>query len=131
MRRPERGATFLLAHVTDPHFRGWFAGPGPADFIGKRAVGALNLAVNRGRKHKMQLLEALRLDLRAQAPDHLALTGDLSNMSLPASGGPRWRGSTAAASPPASDQRDPREPRRVRRGGGRRRARSSGCSPPT
>jgi 3',5'-cyclic AMP phosphodiesterase CpdA len=69
--------------VTDPHFRGSLAGVGPADFANKRVVGALNLVVNRTRKHKMQLLEAMRLDMRAQAPDHLALTGDLSNVSLP------------------------------------------------
>ena len=83
MRRPDRGGMFLLAHVTDPHFRGSLAGVSPMDFIGKRALGGLNLIVNRTRKHKMQLLEALRLDMRAQAPDHLALTGDLSNVSLP------------------------------------------------
>jgi 3',5'-cyclic AMP phosphodiesterase CpdA len=81
---------FRLAHVTDPHFRG-FRGIGPGDFAGKRAVGLLNLAVNRVRKHKMQLLEALREDLRAQAPDHLALTGDLSNVALEG----EWRAALA------------------------------------
>jgi 3',5'-cyclic AMP phosphodiesterase CpdA len=90
MRRPDRGATFLLAHVTDPHFRG-FAGASPADFINKRAIGALNLVVNRTRKHKMDLLEGLRQDMRAQSPDHLALTGDLSNVSLPG----EWRAALA------------------------------------
>ena len=55
--------------------------------MGKRAVGAVNLVVNRTRKHKMELLEALREDLRAQAVDHLALTGDLSNISIEA----EWR----------------------------------------
>jgi 3',5'-cyclic AMP phosphodiesterase CpdA len=74
---------FRLAHVTDPHFRG-FAGVGLSDFVGKRAVGALNLVVNRTRKHKMALLEALREDLRAQAVDHVALTGDLANISIEA-----------------------------------------------
>jgi 3',5'-cyclic AMP phosphodiesterase CpdA len=83
MRHPDRGGMFLLAHVTDPHFRGSFAGVSPMDFIGKRALGGLNLVVNRRRHHKMELLEALRLDMRAQTPDHLALTGDLSNVSLP------------------------------------------------
>jgi 3',5'-cyclic AMP phosphodiesterase CpdA len=82
---------FLLAHVTDPHFRGSLAGVGPADFIGKRVLGTLNLVVNRRRKHKMELLEALRLDMRAQSPDHLALTGDLSNISLPG----EWRAALA------------------------------------
>ena len=90
MRRPDRGGTFLLAHVTDPHFRG-FAGAGPTDFLNKRALGTLNLIVNRTRKHKMQLLEALRLDVRAQAPDHLALTGDFANVSLPG----EWRAALA------------------------------------
>ena len=77
---------FRLAHVTDPHFRGQtpFAGAALHDFAGKRAVGAINLVVNRTRKHKMELLEALREDLRAQAVDHVALTGDLSNISIEA-----------------------------------------------
>jgi 3',5'-cyclic AMP phosphodiesterase CpdA len=72
---------FRLGHVTDPHFRG-FSGVGLGDLVGKRAVGAVNLVVNRTRKHKMRLLEALREDVRAQAVDHLALTGDLSNISI-------------------------------------------------
>jgi 3',5'-cyclic AMP phosphodiesterase CpdA len=72
--------------VTDPHFRS-FDGAKVGQFIGKRAVGALNLLVYRRRKHKMDLLAALNADLRAQAPDHVALTGDLSNVSLEA----EWR----------------------------------------
>ncbi len=74
---------FRLAHVTDPHFRG-FAGVSWSDFVGKRVVGAFNLVLTRTRKHKMELLETLREDLRAQAVDHLALTGDLSNISIEA-----------------------------------------------
>jgi 3',5'-cyclic AMP phosphodiesterase CpdA len=72
---------FRLAHVTDPHFRG-FEGLGVGALVGKRALGAVNLVVNRTRKHKMALLEALGEDLRAQAVDHVALTGDLSNISI-------------------------------------------------
>jgi 3',5'-cyclic AMP phosphodiesterase CpdA len=74
---------FRLAHVTDPHFRG-FAGLSWSDFVGKRVVGAFNLVVNRTRKHKMELLERLREDLRAQPFDHVALTGDLANISIEA-----------------------------------------------
>jgi 3',5'-cyclic AMP phosphodiesterase CpdA len=77
---------YRLAHVTDPHFRS-FEGAHLGDFVGKRAVGALNLLVYRRRRHKMALLTALGDDLRAQAPDHVALTGDLSNVSLDA----EWR----------------------------------------
>lgn len=77
---------FRLAHVTDPHFQS-FDGARMGDFLGKRAVGALNLVVNRRRHHKMDLLDALGADVRQQRPDHLALTGDLSNVSLDA----EWR----------------------------------------
>jgi 3',5'-cyclic AMP phosphodiesterase CpdA len=81
---------FRLAHVTDPHFRG-LAGLGPRALVSKQSVGLLNLVMNRLRKHKMGLLERLRLDVRAQAPDHLALTGDLSNVSLEG----EWRAALA------------------------------------
>jgi 3',5'-cyclic AMP phosphodiesterase CpdA len=84
---------FRLAHVTDPHFRGprGFPGARPGELFGKRAVGYLNLKVNRVRKHKMDLLEDMRVDVRAQAPDHLALTGDLSNIALTS----EWRSALA------------------------------------
>jgi len=72
---------YRLAHVTDPHFRG-YAGLSLGALAGKRAIGFLNLAFNRRRHHKLELLAALGEDLRAQAVDHLALTGDLSNISL-------------------------------------------------
>jgi 3',5'-cyclic AMP phosphodiesterase CpdA len=83
---------YRLAHVTDPHFQARdlkdaFKEARLHDFMGKRAVGALNLVVNRRRKFKMELLEALGEDLRRERPDHLALTGDLSNVSLE----PEWR----------------------------------------
>ena len=84
---------FRLAHVTDPHFRGARGGQGvrAGDLFGKRAVGYVNLVVNRVRKHKMDLLEDMRVDLRAQAPDHLAVTGDLSNIAITA----EWRSALA------------------------------------
>jgi 3',5'-cyclic AMP phosphodiesterase CpdA len=76
---------FRLAHVTDPHFRpekAPFAGMTPAAFIGKRALGMLNLVVNRRRKHRMELLADLGADLRERQPNHLAVTGDLGNVAL-------------------------------------------------
>src|SRR3569623_1623139 len=72
---------FRLAHVTDPHFRS-FQGAHLSDILNKRVVGALNIVVNRRRMHKMELLAALGEDLRAQPPDHVALTGDLSFVSI-------------------------------------------------
>jgi 3',5'-cyclic AMP phosphodiesterase CpdA len=72
---------FRLAQVTDPHFRSWAGLLRPHELIGKRAAGMANLVVNRWRKHRMELLAKLREDLRTRAVDHLALTGDLSNIS--------------------------------------------------
>ena len=34
--------------------------------------------------HRREVLDALVADLREQAPDHVAITGDLVNISLPA-----------------------------------------------
>jgi 3',5'-cyclic AMP phosphodiesterase CpdA len=72
---------FRLAHVTDLHVRN-FAGARLRDFLGKRAIGALNLALVRRRKHRMELLAALGEDLRARPHDHLVVSGDLGNVSL-------------------------------------------------
>ena len=72
---------FRLAHITDPHFRG-YDGLSLGALAGKRAIGLVNIALNRRRKHKLELLAALGDDLRAQAVDHLAVTGDLSNISI-------------------------------------------------
>jgi 3',5'-cyclic AMP phosphodiesterase CpdA len=72
---------FRLAHVTDPHFRG-FAGARPWQFLGKRILGTLNIALFRRRKHRMELLADLGHELRGRPFDHLALTGDLGNVSL-------------------------------------------------
>ena len=72
---------FRLAHVTDLHVRN-FAGARVRDFFGKRAIGALNLALVRRRKHRMEMLAALGEDLRTRQYDHLVVSGDLGNLSL-------------------------------------------------
>lgn len=72
---------FRLAHVTDLHIRN-FSGARVRDFFGKRAIGALNLAVVRRKKHRMELVNALGVDLHQRAYDHLVVTGDLGNVSL-------------------------------------------------
>jgi 3',5'-cyclic AMP phosphodiesterase CpdA len=77
---------FRLAHVTDLHVRN-FAGARLRDFFGKRAIGALNLALIRRRKYRMELLAALGEDVRARPHDHLVVSGDLGNVSLPG----EWR----------------------------------------
>jgi len=72
---------FRLAHVTDLHVRN-FAGARVARLFRQRAIGALNLALVRRRKHRMEMLAALGEDLRTRQYDHLVVSGDLGNLSL-------------------------------------------------
>src|SRR5260370_26779682 len=94
---------FRPGHVTDPHFRGW-EGARVGQFTGKRAIGAVNLVLNRRRKHKMELLAALGEDVRGQGLDHLAVTGDLSNIALEAEwqAALRWLAAAGFAAPTAT-----------------------------
>ncbi|GBU17385.1 3',5'-cyclic adenosine monophosphate phosphodiesterase CpdA [Methylobacterium jeotgali] len=78
----EAGAVFRLAHLTDPHV-GPLARPRLKQLLGKRATGYANWRRGRSRSHDMSVLSALVADLRAQAPDHVACTGDLCNIGLP------------------------------------------------
>ena len=76
-------AAFTLAHLSDPHLP-----PLPAarlrDLAGKRALGYLNWTRNRHKYHRRDVLDALVSDMQAQAPDHIAITGDLVNLALEA-----------------------------------------------
>jgi 3',5'-cyclic AMP phosphodiesterase CpdA len=73
---------FTLAHLSDPHI-GPLPRAMPRELAGKRMLGWLNW--NRGRRdvHRMDVLDQLLADLHAQNPDHIALTGDVVNLSLP------------------------------------------------
>ncbi len=72
---------FVLAHLSDLHLA---ARPRLKELAGKRGLGFINW--QRGRKyiHRVEALEALTRDLKACAVDHIAVTGDLVNLSLPA-----------------------------------------------
>jgi len=73
---------FVLAHLSDPHL-----GPLPApqlrELLGKRATGFINWRRKRQRIHRGNVLARIVADLTAQAPHHIAVTGDLVNISLP------------------------------------------------
>jgi 3',5'-cyclic AMP phosphodiesterase CpdA len=73
----------LLAHLSDPHI-----GPLPSlrrrDLIGKRMTGYLNWKRSRSRAHDMDILAQIVADLRAHHPSHIAVTGDIANIGLPA-----------------------------------------------
>jgi 3',5'-cyclic AMP phosphodiesterase CpdA len=72
---------FVLAHLSDPHL-------GPvrvanfSELAGKRVLGFLNWHRRRRVFHRADVLAALTADLNAQRPDHIAVTGDLVNISL-------------------------------------------------
>jgi 3',5'-cyclic AMP phosphodiesterase CpdA len=76
-------AAFTLAHLSDPHLP-----PLPQarlrDLAGKRALGYLNWHHNRRKFYRREVVDALVSDLQAQAPDHIAITGDLVNLALEA-----------------------------------------------
>ena len=73
---------FVLAHLSDPHL-----GPLPAprlrELLGKRATGFINWRRKRHLIHRGDVLARIVADLKAQAPDHIAVSGDLVNISLP------------------------------------------------
>jgi len=73
---------FVLAHLSDPHL-----GPLPAprlrELLGKRATGFINWRRKRHLIHRGDVLARIVADLKAQAPDHIAVSGDLVNIALP------------------------------------------------
>ena len=75
--------SFLLAHLSDAHI-GPIPAPSLGELFGKRATGYANWLRKRKAQHDMALLGSLVDDLKAQAPAHVAMTGDIVNIGLPA-----------------------------------------------
>src|SRR5262245_36181239 len=74
---------FVLAHLSDPHL-GPIPTPRLAELANKRGLGLINWYRKRHRHHRADVLEAIVRDMRAQQPGHIAVTGDLVNISLDA-----------------------------------------------
>src|SRR5713101_949695 len=72
---------FALAHLSDPHL-GPLPRPLISELMGKRATGFLNWQRKRRLIHRGDVLARIVADMKAQAPDHIAVTGDLVNVSL-------------------------------------------------
>jgi 3',5'-cyclic AMP phosphodiesterase CpdA len=74
---------FVLAHLSDPHLA-----PVPRPRIGelasKRLTGYLNWLRKRRAIHRSDVLAAIARDLAGTHADHIAVTGDLVNIALPA-----------------------------------------------
>ncbi|MBV9636115.1 MAG: metallophosphoesterase, partial [Methylobacteriaceae bacterium] len=73
---------FLLAHLSDVHI-GPLPRPRARELLGKRLTGYVNWTRGRHRIHDMAVLARLVADLKAQRPDHVAMTGDIVNIGLP------------------------------------------------
>ncbi len=71
---------FVLAHISDLHMA---LTPRPAQLLSKRGLGFINWHRKRKHIHRRDILDAITTDLKAQAKDHIAVTGDLVNLSLP------------------------------------------------
>lgn len=72
---------FRLAHISDPHL-----GPLPpvtfTDILNKRFFGYLSWLRRRRALHRLEVLAALVEDMGERTPDHLVVTGDLTNIAL-------------------------------------------------
>ncbi len=76
------GGAFTLAHLSDVHLS-------PLPAIGarhwnvKRLLGWLNWQRRRRHLYSRDVLDRIVADIARQAPDHIAVTGDLANLGLP------------------------------------------------
>jgi 3',5'-cyclic AMP phosphodiesterase CpdA len=74
---------FVLAHLSDPHLAP-LPRPAPFELMGKRLGGFINWHRKRRNFHLTAVLEQIVHDLKSRAADHIAVTGDLVNLSLAA-----------------------------------------------
>jgi 3',5'-cyclic AMP phosphodiesterase CpdA len=71
---------FTLAHLSDLHLAA--AQPQLSQLLSKRGLGFINWQRKRKYIHRPEVLDAITRDLKTQKFDHIAVTGDLVNLSL-------------------------------------------------
>lgn len=74
---------FRLAHCSDPHLHVDVPTPSLSDRFSKRALSRLSWARGRSALQRPEVLAAAVDDIRAHAPDHWLVSGDITNFSLP------------------------------------------------
>jgi 3',5'-cyclic AMP phosphodiesterase CpdA len=74
---------FTLAHLSDLHLPLDARPPRLRQLLSKRLFSYLSWRRSRRRIHRPEILTALMADVHACGVDHLAVTGDLTNLSLP------------------------------------------------
>jgi 3',5'-cyclic AMP phosphodiesterase CpdA len=85
-RTPEDMAddkSFVIAHLADPHIAS-VDQIDKQDFFSKRLFGYLRWKLKRRFEQSYELLTILHEDLQRSKPDHIAITGDLTQLGLPA-----------------------------------------------
>jgi 3',5'-cyclic AMP phosphodiesterase CpdA len=70
-----------IAHISDLHILD-LAGVRPGRFANRRLIGGVNLMLRRRGQYRADILERLIEDILREGVDHVALTGDLSNLAL-------------------------------------------------
>jgi len=75
--------TYTLVHISDPHIACMHDIPA-RQLLNKRLLGYLGWKLHRGSEHSEALLSVLSEDLQRMRPDHIAVTGDLTHLGLPA-----------------------------------------------
>ena len=78
---PYNVTMFRLAHLSDVHL-GPLPDIGYRQLVSKRVLGYVNWQRNRRRFLHDTVIEAIVVDMKANAPDHVAVTGDLVNLAL-------------------------------------------------
>ena len=72
---------FTLAHLSDLHLGPLPAGSAHRHFALKRTLGVMNWRFSRHRVHNPAVALAIAADIVREAPDHVALTGDIVNVA--------------------------------------------------
>ena len=74
---------FTFVHLSDPHLAP-VPVPYPWQMFNKRFTTYLSWLLRNRHIHQTRQLEAMLEDIRRFAPDHIAITGDITNVALPA-----------------------------------------------
>lgn len=79
---PDRSKVFVtIAHLSDVHLGPLPAGSVLRDFKAKRLIGGASWHLRRKSTHLRNIADAARTSILAEAPDHVAFTGDLLNIA--------------------------------------------------
>lgn len=79
----EPNQSFTFAQLTDPHLT-TLEGVCLSDLLNKRLLGYVSWRHTRKQKYRREVLDILVQDLQGHNPDHIVVTGDLTQVGLPA-----------------------------------------------